>query len=518
MYRFTYPAEKFDENNLDKSIILTLVHKHEGMVARLVKNYEYYKGHHKIDARKRDEKAPNNKVSCNHAKDISDTATGYFMGNPITYSNTGDQDIEPLLDAFDAANVDDVDADLALDMSIFGSAYEYVYIKQGEAVVTSKAVSPISTFIIVDDTIEENELAGVYYYKKKNSAKDTYTYVATVSTANFTYVLNINDSTSDISQAVTEVPEKHFFGEPQIIEYLNNKEGIGDFEQQIPLIDAYDTLMSDRINDKEQFIDAVLVLYGAILGDDEEETSEAQKQLRENKLLELPTDAKAEYLSHQLDENGAEVLRKAIKEDIYNFSHVPNFMDENFAGNTSGVAMEYKLLGLEMITKVKERRYKIGLRKRIRLYCNFLGMQAIVVEDGSIVATFSRALPKNLQELAQIVANLSNMVSAKTLLKQIPFVEDPDYEIEAVNEQKAEDVKRQQELFAQGANTPPDFGDEGSSDDEGDGEEPEEGESSVNTQAEGNSDEGKEEEPKDEKKPEDKAGKKPEKDKKEPKE
>lgn len=144
-------------------------------------------------------------------------------------------------------------------------------------------------------------------------------------------------------------------------------------------------------------------------------------------------------------------------------------------------------------------------------------MQAIVVEDGSIVATFSRALPKNLQELAQIVANLSNMVSAKTLLKQIPFVEDPDYEIEAVNEQKAEDVKRQQELFAQGANTPPDFGDEGSSDDEEE-EESEEGENSVNTQAEGNSDESKEEEPKDEKKPEEKAGKKPEKDKKEPKE
>nr|WP_297935349.1 phage portal protein [uncultured Lachnoclostridium sp.] len=460
VYRFTYPAEKFDENNLDKRIILILVHKHEGMVGRMVKNYEYYKGHHKIDARKRDEKAPNNKVSCNHAKDISDTATGYFMGNPITYSNTGEQDIEPLLDAFDAANVDDVDADLALDMSIFGSAYEYVYIKQGEAVVTSKAISPISTFIIVDDTIEENELAGVYYYKKKNSVKDTYTYVATVSTANFTYVLNINDSTSDISQAVTETPVEHYFGEPQIVEYLNNKEGIGDFEQQIQLIDAYDTLMSDRINDKEQFIDAVLVLYGAILGDDEEETSEAQKQLRENKLLELPADSKAEYLSRQLDENGAEVLRKAIKEDIYNFSHVPNFMDENFAGNVSGVAMEYKLLGLEMITKVKERNYKKGLRKRIRLYCNFLGMKAILLEAGSIMATFSRALPKNLQELAQIVANLQNNVSVKTLLKLLPFVEDPDYEIEEVKKEKDEEVKRQQELFSQGKNTPPEFNDE----------------------------------------------------------
>lgn len=485
MFRFTYPAEKFDENNLDKSIILTLVKKHEGMVDRLLKNKQYYDGHHAIEQKKReDESAPNNRVVCNHAKDISDTATGYFMGNPVTYSNSGDQDIEPLLKAFDDANVDDVDADNALDMSIYGAGYEYVYAKEGEATPISKNISPLSTFIIVDDTIEENELCGVYYYKRKNSVENSYTYVATVSTANFTYVLNIDDSGADISRPVTEKPERHFFGEPQIIEYLNNKEAIGDFEQQIPLIDAYNTLMSDRINDKEQFIDAVLVLYGAMMGDDEEEVSEAQKQLRKEKLLELPIDAKAEYLLRQMDENGAEVLRKAIKEDIYNFSHVPNFMDENFAGNVSGVAMEYKLLGLEMITKVKERQYKKGLRKRIRLYCNFLNMKAVLMEAGSIMATFSRALPKNLQELSQIVANLQNNVSAKTLLKLLPFVEDPDYEIEEVEKQKAEEVKRQQDLFGMGANTPPDFGDDEEEDPAAGPEDQEDGEEKADNQEE----------------------------------
>lgn len=461
MFRFTYPAEKFDENNLDKNIILTLVKKHEGMVGRLLKNKQYYDGQHAIETKKRkDDSAPNNIVVCNHAKDIADTATGYFMGNPITYSNSGEQNIDPLLTAFDEANVDDVDTDNALDMSIYGVGYEYVYAKQGESKPISKNISPTSTFIVVDDSIEENELCGVYYYKRKNSVENSYTYVATVSTANYTYVLNIEDSGSDIHQSVTEEKKEHYFGEPQIIEYLNNKEAIGDFEQQIPLIDAYNTLMSDRINDKEQFIDAILVLYGSLMGDDAEEVSKAQKQLRKEKLLELPENAKAEYLLRQMDENGAEILRKAIKEDIYNFSHVPNFMDENFAGNVSGVAMEYKLLGLEMITKVKERQYKKGLRKRIRLYCNFLSMKAILMEAGSIMTTFSRALPKNLQELSQIVANLDNNVSAKTLLKLLPFVEDPDYEIEEVEKQKAEEAKRQQELFAMGANTPPDFGDD----------------------------------------------------------
>lgn len=476
MYKFTYPAEEWDEAAVDKNVILTLIRKHYGMMAVKVKNKRYYDGDHDILQRTREKDAPNSKIVCNHAKDISDTASGYFMGNPITYSNTNEANIDDLLLAYDKANIDDVDADNALDASIYGLAYEYVYAKEAESEPTSKNICPINTFMIYDDSIEENELAGVYYYPKKNDAKDIKSWVATLVTANYKYLLNIENN-PDVKQALTEEPEQHYFGEVPIIEYLNNKEGIGDFEQQIPLIDAYNTLMSDRVNDKEQFIDALLVLYGSILGDDEEETTEAHKKLHEEKLLELPADAKAEYLTRQLDESGVEILRKALKEDIRMFSHVPDLTDENFAGNTSGVALEQKLLGLEMLTKVKERNYKKGLRKRIRLYCNFLGKKAIALDAGSIVATFSRSLPKNIQELANVAMTLKDMVSQETLLKLLPFVEDPDYEIEQVQKQAEENVRRQQELFGSSPNTPPDDevdldGDEpGNGADQGEGKE-----------------------------------------------
>lgn len=455
LYKFTYPAEKFNESNLDKNIILTLITKHHTSIGQKIKNKRYYEGKHEILSRKREKTAPNNKVVCNHAKDISDTATGYFIGNAITYSNTGQQDIEPLLKAFDVAGIDDVDFENALEASIMGVSYEYVYVKENESNPVSKNVSALSTFIIYDDTIEENELAGVYYYPKKNDVNDIVQWVATVVTANYKYVLNIENN-PDIPQIITEEPQTHYFGGVPIIEYLNNKDGIGDFEQQIPLIDAYNKLMSDRVNDKEQFVDAILVLYGSILGDDEEETTQAHKKLNREKLLELPVNAKAEYLTRQMEESGAEVLRKALKEDIYTFSHVPNLSDENFVGNSSGVAMEYKLLGLEMITKVKERNYKKGIKKRIKLYCNFLNMKALSIEAGGIVMTFSRSLPKNMQELAGIIYNLKDIVSMKTLLKLLPFVEDPDYEIKEVNKQAEENVKRQQDMFAIGANEPPD--------------------------------------------------------------
>lgn len=473
MYKFTYPAELWDERQLNKTLVRRLIDKHYSIQGPKKRNYQYYLGKHAIMERKRKDDAPNNQIVCNHAKDITDNASGYFMGSPITYAGAVDQDIDPLLTSFDKGDVDDVDADNAIDLSIFGLTYEYVYAdRDGDPV--SKALSPLNTFMVYDDSIEENELFGVYYWAKKNDADDRVFFVATVVTENLKYNFYLESKPEYKDAGVEkddpyiyadEIPQNHYFGAIPIIEYLNNKEAIGDFEMQIPLIDAYNNLMSDRVNDKDQFIDSILALYGAILGDTTEETKEALETLKKEKLLELPIDAKAEYLTRQMDESGAETLRKALKEDIYTFSHVPNLTDENFAGQASGVALEYKLLGLEMLTKTKERHYRQGLKKRIRLYCNFLGLKQIAIDADSIVPTFSRALPKNLQELAGIVSMLQNRVSEKTLLNLLPFVEDPDGEIEAVEEQKEAAVQMQREAFDIRPNTPPEL-DEGDDSDE----------------------------------------------------
>ena len=212
--------------------------------------------------------------------------------------------------------------------------------------------------------------------------------------------------------------------------------------------------MSDRVNDKEQFVESLLVIYGSLMGDDNEEVSETMKILKENGLLELPAEARAEYLSRVFDEAGMEVLRKAIKEDIYTFSHVPNLTDENFVGNSSGVAMEYKLLGLQMITGEKEKYYIKGLKRRIELFCNYLNIKAIVIDPGNVKITFTRKLPKNLNELAQMIANLSGKVSNETLIEQLPFIEDAPSEMEKVKKENEESVKLQQQMFKQQSDVP----------------------------------------------------------------
>lgn len=456
MYTFTYPKERFDEANLNKQEILHLIMKHQQMVPRMQKNLRYYEGLHKIlENGKKD--GPDNRLVCNHAKDISDTASSYFIGNPISYNS--DKDIKPLLQAFEDAGVDETDGDNGLDLSINGLAYEYIYTKEGETVPEIKNLSPLHTFMVHDDTIEENELFAVYYYTKKDDTDNKpKIYMVTVLTQNYKYVMSILDK--DEPQPNDEAPEPHYYGEVPIIEYQNNKLAIGDFELQIPLIDAYNALMSDRINDKEQFIDAILAVYGTLLGDDEEDengetgTDKAMEKLKKKKLVELPDGTKMEYVTRTFDESGVEILRKAIEQDIHKFSHIPCMTDESFAGNVSGVAMEFKLLGMENITKIKTRYYKKGLRKRIRLFANFLALKGINIDISGIIPTFSRALPKNLLEISQIVSNLWGKVSRKTLLSQVPFVENVEDELAAVEKETEEAIKQQKEMFGLGSNTP----------------------------------------------------------------
>lgn len=447
MYIFTIPREKFDERAPDKRIIRQLISKHISLVGDLKKNMAYYQGKHKIleDAKRE------NRLVCNHAKDISDTASSYFIGNPVTYKS--DADIKDLTDSLETAGADETDGDNGLDLSIYGLAYEYVYVKENENNLLTKNLSPENTFMVKDDSIEENELFAVYYYvRKDDSGTGSEHYIATVLTPNYKYELDIQNN--EVPQLTTELPVPHYLGEIPIIEYLNNKLAIGDFELQIPLIDAYNALMSDRITDKEQFIDAILAIYGTLLSDEDEPGTEeedqniknAKERLKKYKVLEMPDTAKAEYLTRTFDESGVEILKKAIEQDIHKFSHIPCMSDESFGGNVSGVAMEFKLLGMENITKIKTRYYRKGLRKRIRIFCNYLALHGKSVDPAGITMTFTRALPKNLLEISQIVANLWGKVSRKTLLSQVPFVDDVDEELKALDEETEENLKRQQEV------------------------------------------------------------------------
>ena len=218
----------------------------------------------------------------------------------------------------------------------------------------------------------------------------------------------------------------------------------GDFEQLIPLIDAYNCQQSNRVDDVENFVNSVLVLTGQVLGDTDKEKSEQYNSIKKNGVMELTEDGKAEFLTRQIDQQGNELLRQSLADDIHKFSCVPSLTDKDFASNVSGVAMQFKLLGLNQITKIKERYIKEGIRERVELFSAIMqdkGMPGIDIEDMTITITHS--LPKNLVEIAQVISNLQGICSNETLVAQLPFVEDPKEEAERAAEERRQEQDEQ---------------------------------------------------------------------------
>ncbi|GAB5081433.1 hypothetical protein Osc1_06060 [Hominimerdicola sp. 21CYCFAH17_S] len=184
------------------------------------------------------------------------------------------------------------------------------------------------------------------------------------------------------------------------------------------------------------------------MADNSAEKAETYKAVKDNGILELPNDAKAEYLTRQFDEASVEILRNAIKKDIHTISNVPDMSDDNFGGNVSGVAMAYKLLGFELMTKTKERFFKEGLRYRLKLIANVLSAHNTVIDTDGIEIVMSRTLPQNTAELADTVSALSGLVSQETLLSQLPFVEDPAEEIKKLRKENQKALEYQQSVFS----------------------------------------------------------------------
>lgn len=416
---------------------------------------DYYEGNHSISGRSKERGLSNNKLIINHAAYIADFATGYLLGEPVIYKAPEGADISPLVKMLKKADSATQDSDLALDLAVFGRAYDMAYMSSDEKPYPKLAkLSPLCSFVVYDDTVEQNPVFAVYYYPVYDNRGRIKQYKCSYQTA-----FVIVDFTLDerLKNPILTDEREHYFGAVPINEIYNNGQRRGDFEKVISLIDAYNLLQSDRVNDKEQFVNALLVLKGATLGDDNEEKTESYNALKLFNVLELPDGADAGYLIRQFDENSVEVLKNSIVSDIHKISGVPDMTDQSFAGNISGVAMKYKLLGLEQITRVKQRFFTEGLKYRLMLFSNVARVQGADISIADIEIDFRRSLPSNVLEIAQTVSQLSGLVPAKDLLAQLPFIADADKALSELEKEKAKSIKEQQKMFG---NTPIVAGDE----------------------------------------------------------
>lgn len=387
------------------------------------------------------------KVMTNHAKYITDMVTGFTTGNPISIAAADGKNIKAILDAQDEMDIDAHNTELEKDLSVFGCAYELLYVKKISDVETQlsiEKIDPRGCVLVTDDTLDKNPLFGIYYVEKKDLLGNSNGYLITIYTQKWIiqYRTKIGYELSETNLAGNPNVIQHYFGDVPLISYRNNEERQGDFEQALSLINAYNELQSDRITDKKNFVDALLVLYGFNLDDDSS---------LEDGVLEAPgkgeDGASVEWLTKSFDEAQMQTLVKSVKDDIHQTTYVPNMNDENFAGNISGEAMKYKLFALLQLLATKQRYLTRGIRRRLQLIQNFLELKGQQADASGATIQISPNIPVNLTDIVNNIKNADGIIPRSFTFAWLPNVSDPEELVNQMKQQKADDVKDSQDAL-----------------------------------------------------------------------
>ena len=144
------------------------------------------------------------------------------------------------------------------------------------------------------------------------------------------------------------------------------------------------------------------------------------------------------FITKDVNDGYIQNMLDRLTNDFHKLTATPNLTDENFSSNSSGVAMQYKLFGLEKQINKKEAKWRKSLQRMIELIVEILNMRGSNIDYRNYKITFTRALPQNVAEIAQMATSLNGLVSQETLLSLLPFVENPQEELKkATNEKMA---------------------------------------------------------------------------------
>ncbi|EGO8132851.1 phage portal protein [Enterococcus faecalis] len=213
-------------------------------------------------------------------------------------------------------------------------------------------------------------------------------------------------------------------------EFKNNTNRYCDFEVAEELSDAFDRSLSDQQNEVEQFKLAYMAISGSIL--DEEK---AQRMMEQLGIINLPDpQAKVGYVTKDINKDFNEYHLNQLKKLYYTVTKSIDFNDEVFKSNSSGEARKWQIIALEAKTNTKEQYFKEGLKEVAETMAAFIKFNdKLEVDVSKIVFTFSRSLPTDIGYLAEALPKLAPYVSKRTIINQIPFVKDPDYEADMMN-------------------------------------------------------------------------------------
>nr|DAD70999.1 MAG TPA: Portal [Siphoviridae sp. ct5d86] len=216
--------------------------------------YKYYKGDQPIRYRVKEVRPEIcNRIVENRANEIVSFKVGYLCGEPIQYvSRSGEEGIVKQVNVLNeymfAEDKASQDQEIVEWQMICGTAYRMVLPDDeddlDEAPFEMYTLDPRNTFIVYSSEIGNEPLMAVKYY-----VDDTNVTHYSIYTKNMYYVVDGDLLTGATPHALYDIP---------IIEYPANNSRLGSFEIVLPLLDAMNSVASNRMDGVEQLVQAFI--------------------------------------------------------------------------------------------------------------------------------------------------------------------------------------------------------------------------------------------------------------------
>lgn len=392
---------------------------------KLQRYKNYYDGIQSIlNKRYSDASKPCNKTVINYCKNIVDSYCGY-LATPGHISYRSQDDIEEVMSILKYNDYQAQDSDFLLDALVYGVACELMYIDNAGH-TRFRLINPTSCFGIYDDSLTGDLMYFVRMYKANDwDESDTY-HVDVYS--DFDVKHYKMTGTNGYLQFMKAEP--HYFAQcPANIFTLPDEKNI--FDCIMGLQDAANELLSDEIDDYSAFCDAYLALVGVDADADDVAAMKA------NRVLVLPEGADARWITKSANDAQVENILKRVHDAIYRIAACPDFSSESFVGGvSSGIAIQYRLTGMETRAGKIEALMKKALQRRIEIICGIASLKLGEEVFREIEISFKRNIPEDTTSTINMINALKGTVSDATLLSQLDFIPDVNAELEAVQEQK----------------------------------------------------------------------------------
>ena len=367
--------------------------------------YGYYRGRQDIRLKEKVVRPEiNNKVMVNRANEIVTFKTAYLLGEPLQYvSNGGDDTVSAKVNRLNefmrSESKDTKDKEIADWMHICGVGVRMVLPdEEGEedgSPVCIYTLDPRDAFVIYYSGVGHKPLAGVLRQWDEEGKPYQCVY-----TREWYFEIAGGEIKKQEARTIPYIP---------IIEYTNNDARMGAFEVVLPLLNAINTVESNRVDSIQDFVNAFDVFQNCDI--DDGQYSELASGGKAVKIKgQAGMEAKVYRIASELNQTNTQTLVDDLYDTALTICGMPN---RNGGSSTSdtGTAVIYRdgFAEAESRAKDTEKTFIRSEREFLRIVLYICRNTAdLDLQLSDIKPEFTRKNLSNVQSKVQVLCEMLN--------------------------------------------------------------------------------------------------------------